>query len=65
MTVTATDDDFTGSVTFGIVTMASTSAVYHVKRGVDDTIRIQGDDDCLADPGNTTTNGTQLVPEDC
>ena len=63
VTVTATDvDDFTGSVTFDIVTMASTHADYHVERGV---VHVNVGSDCLDDRGGATANGTIVEVYDC
>ena len=64
VTVTATDvDDFTGSVTFDIVTMASTHADYHVERGV---VHVNvGGGYCMDDRGGATANGTVVQVHTC
>jgi hypothetical protein len=64
VTVTATDiDDFSGSVTFDIVTMASTHADYHVERG---GVHVNvGSNYCMDDRNGGTANGTVVQVHIC
>jgi hypothetical protein len=62
VTVTASDEVGSGSVSFDIYVTSSTAAAYHDELGA---VHLNTNDDCLDDTGGVTTDGNKVQVYEC